>query len=98
MRTAGAMYANAGCGVCQQQEPQRRRRSGRRQTAVFINHTVTMVNIQPTHVPVHGRIRTTFNSRSEEMTRRSGLRRSEMVARPLNEDTQRETWESRWKV
>ena len=42
--------------------PQRRQQGGRQQTAAFINHTATMTSPEPTHVPVHGILRNTFNS------------------------------------
>ena len=61
-KTTGAIYANDRCDVCEQQEPRRLQGSGRRQTAVFINHQATMTSIELTHVPVHERIRTSFNN------------------------------------
>ena len=60
-KTTGAIYANDRCDVCEQQEPRQLQGSGWRQTAVFINHQAMMTSIKPTHVPVHERIRTSFN-------------------------------------
>ena len=59
-KTAGAMYAN----IRSHNEDSEvdGEVDGNVQTAVFINHTVTMTSIEPTHVPVHDRIRTTINS------------------------------------
>ena len=57
IKTAGAMYANNRCDVCERQEPQRRQQSGQQQTAAFINHKATVTSVEPTHVPVHDRIR-----------------------------------------
>jgi len=51
-----AMYANDGAIYANDRNHDEDDGSGRRQTAVFINHRATTTSIEPTNVPVHRRI------------------------------------------
>jgi len=55
-KTTGAMYANDGAVYASNRNHDEDNEVDGDKRQLFINHQAAMTSIEPTHVPVHGRI------------------------------------------